>query len=312
MERMGNHRMKMVLNRIVVFVYLISHLMTYVVASPVRAAEQEPLCGMQEHVHQEECFATETIPGEYVLYCNEAAIGAHSHDSSCLDENGQLFCGKADYYVHEHTSVCFDGDVLVCPLKYLQAHTHDESCYQQTQFLNCEEAHDHADTCYVLINETVCGKDEVILHTHEAACYDENEKLICTVPEVISHTHTESCLHAKTEKTLVCQIQEHQHSQQCYQKTADETQPSVPETTAPSIPETTASAVQQTVPNETVAETLPVMNTEPIVDSFAFFGLGDDNIIESGEDNGVLWMITQEEDACVLTVSCEGRMMDYG
>lgn len=58
----------------------------------------EPLCGMEEHTHAEECWSSQEEETVYACGLDE-----HHHETSCYDEEGNLICE-------------------------LEEHTHDESC----------------------------------------------------------------------------------------------------------------------------------------------------------------------------------------
>ena len=58
----------------------------------------EPLCGIEEHTHTEECWSS---PEEETVYA--CGLDEHQHEASCYNEKGNLICG-------------------------LEEHSHDESC----------------------------------------------------------------------------------------------------------------------------------------------------------------------------------------
>lgn len=96
----------------------------------------EAFCGMQEHVHGEECSVT--------LVCTETEDRIHTHGEDCYEQ------------------------VLTCTLEETEEHTHGEDCYSQS--LVCELAefgpHTHSDDCY----ESSCG---LKAHTHGESCYSD-------------------------------------------------------------------------------------------------------------------------------------------
>ena len=151
---------------------------------PTEAVALEPICGIEEHVHDESCHA---VYGENVLKCR-AGEYLHKHTDVCYDSGGNLICHYADFYLHKHSAEqgCYDSDGnLVCNLpEYDESlhediyysggdvtcvyaprfgHVHDDSCYETRKTLTCgleqdENAHRHDDSCYDLV--LTCGFDE--------------------------------------------------------------------------------------------------------------------------------------------------------
>lgn len=78
--------------------------------------EKQPLCGLEEH----------------------------THDESCYDESGALTCTLSE---HTHTESCYEAAKQ--PLCGLEEHTHDENCYDESGALICTlSEHTHTDACY--------------------------------------------------------------------------------------------------------------------------------------------------------------------
>ena len=79
-------------------------------------AEKQPLCGLEEH----------------------------THDENCYDAEGNLTCTREE---HTHTDACYEEARK--PLCGLEEHTHDENCYDAEGNLTCtREEHTHTDACY--------------------------------------------------------------------------------------------------------------------------------------------------------------------
>lgn len=151
---------------------------------PTEAVALEPICGIEEHVHDESCHA---VYGENVLKCR-AGEYLHKHTDACYDSGGNLICHYADFYLHKHSAEqgCYDaGGNLICTLpEYDESlhediyysggdvtcvyaprfgHVHDDSCYETRKTLTCgleqdENAHRHDDSCYDSV--LTCGFDE--------------------------------------------------------------------------------------------------------------------------------------------------------
>ena len=116
----------------------------------------EAFCGMQEHVHGEDCRLT--------LVCTETEERIHTHEADCRKQ------------------------VLACTLQETEGHTHGDACYGRG--LVCKEEHTHDETaCYG--NVLQCGLAECAPHTHGADCY--REELVCQLPEFGPHTHGDAC-----------------------------------------------------------------------------------------------------------------------
>jgi len=212
---------------------------------PVSASE--PLCGHEEHIHSESCYATYS---DDVLRC-EIPSQVHQHSADCCDDQGQLVCQIADFVLHLHDEMCYDPDgVLVCPLPeydtsihevghedgdgaecvYLPrfGHTHTDNCYTTSQMLICDISsdHTHGPECYE--STLVCEADittsvEVPVDDSETAAAggqtDETESAASldtsadsettSAPE--EHVHGEGCY----ESRLICE--EHVHDDSCYE-----------------------------------------------------------------------------------------------
>ena len=92
---------------------------TYALILPAITMEKTPTCGLEEHVHTEECYQRE-------LNCE---LEVHEHTTACYDMEGNVICGYADYVAHSHNEFCYDDEgVLVCELPEIEAHEHNEDC----------------------------------------------------------------------------------------------------------------------------------------------------------------------------------------
>ena len=103
---------------------------TYALILPAITMNRETICGIEEHIHTEECYQEqETVP-QTVLVCSPEHVQLHTHTETCYDDSGRSICGYADFVLHTHDEGCYDNSgVLVCGLPEIEAHTHDESCY---------------------------------------------------------------------------------------------------------------------------------------------------------------------------------------
>lgn len=222
----------------------------YALILPAITLEKEPLCGLEEHTHTEDCYTTQTVWPSTAYLCDEESLLGHTHDETCYDEDDHLICGYADFVVHTHDDSCNDrnGD-LVCPLPEIKEHEHDRYCYRSTAVLTCEqeetghihdktcytsvrgelncgmeefEGHIHSADCYTTVTELICGEEEITLHTHDEGCFDEDENLICGKVQVLAHRHDETCVvemegEPEEVRVLICGKEEHTHTDLCYE-----------------------------------------------------------------------------------------------
>ena len=220
------------LSAVVVFVT------TYMLILPAITMENQALiCGMEEHVHTEDCYQSVLVCEEgqdgqetsgYI--CGQEEAEGHTHDDSCCG----LTCGLEETEGHVHDDSCYESEeVLTCDLEECDGHSHGDSCYNEEGELTCGEdesdGHTHDDSCYTQEEHLVCGQEECEGHTHDDSCYG----LICGKEETEGHTHDDSCLpeqpeeetepaeeHVHTEDcyqtVLVCGMEEHTHTEECY------------------------------------------------------------------------------------------------
>ncbi|MDD5907689.1 MAG: fibro-slime domain-containing protein [Clostridia bacterium] len=219
----------MVLSSVVVFCT------TYALILPAITMNRETICGIEEHIHTEECYQEqETVP-QTVLVCSPEHVRLHTHTETCYDDSGRSICGYADFVLHTHNEGCYDNSgVLVCGLPEIEAHTHDESCYApphshdascyspQKGALICTtpegETHAHTDACFASQQTLVCSLEEIPAHHHTADCYVETSVLACSLEGEPDHVHDEACYTVSRE--LSCGKEEtdgHTHSDACYQ-----------------------------------------------------------------------------------------------
>ncbi|MCI5625986.1 MAG: LPXTG cell wall anchor domain-containing protein [Clostridiales bacterium] len=220
------------LSAVVVFVT------TYMLILPAITMENQALiCGMEEHVHTEDCYQSVLVCEEgqdgqetsgYI--CGQEEAEGHTHDDSCCG----LTCGLEETEGHVHDDSCYESEeVLTCDLEECDGHSHGDSCYNEEGELTCGEdesdGHTHDESCYTQEEHLVCGQEECEGHTHDDSCYG----LICGKKETEGHTHDDSCLpeqpeeetepaeeHVHTEDcyqtVLVCGMEEHTHTEECY------------------------------------------------------------------------------------------------
>lgn len=200
--------------------------------------DNEYCCGMEEHVHTDDCYTEELVCG-YEEGEPEDPDTAFSVDSEPTTEEPEAEPEEpepeeTEPEVHHHTADCYETVLvehkeLTCGQ---EEHTHDETCPVDPDtgdFLCGFEEHTHTDDCYTTETETeeklVCGYEEGQVLSDGAAADDGIAALEDTntatsvaedssseaVSEPVLHHHTEACY----EKVLTCTIPEHTHTLAC-------------------------------------------------------------------------------------------------
>ena len=200
--------------------------------------DNEYSCGMEEHVHTDDCYTEELVCG-YEEGQPEDPDSAFSVDSEPTTEEPEAEPEEpepeeTEPEVHHHTADCYETVLvehkeLTCGQ---EEHTHDDTCPVDPDtgdFLCGYEEHTHTDDCYTTETETeeklVCGYEEGQVLSDGTAAEDGIAALEDTntatsvaedssseaVSEPVLHHHTEACY----EKVLTCTIPEHTHTLEC-------------------------------------------------------------------------------------------------
>ena len=199
--------------------------------------DNEYCCGMEEHVHTDDCYTEELVCG-YEEGEPEDPDSAFSVDSEPTTEEPEAEPEEPEPEeiepeVHHHTADCYETvlvehEELTCGQ---EEHVHDETCTidDDGNFTCGYEEHTHTDDCYTTETETeeklVCGYEEGQVLSDGAADEDGIAALEDTntatsvaddssseaVSEPVLHHHTEACY----EKVLTCTIPEHTHTLAC-------------------------------------------------------------------------------------------------
>lgn len=200
--------------------------------------DNEYSCGMEEHVHTDDCYTEELVCG-YEEGQPEDPDSAFSVDSEPTTEEPEAEPEETEPEetepeVHHHTADCYET-VLVEHKELTcgeEEHTHDENCTidDDGNFTCGYEEHTHTDDCYTTEAETeeklVCGYEEgevisdgttadddgiaALEDTNTATSVADNSSSEA-VSEPVLHHHTEACY----EKVLTCTIPEHTHTLEC-------------------------------------------------------------------------------------------------
>lgn len=200
--------------------------------------DNEYCCGMEEHVHTDDCYTEELVCG-YEEGEPEDPDSAFSVDSEPTTEEPEAEPEvpepeEAEPEVHHHTADCYETVLvehkeLTCGQ---EEHTHDETCPVDPDtgdFLCGYEEHTHTDDCFTTETETeeklICGYEEGQVLSDGTAAEDGIAALEDTntatsvaddssseaVSEPVLHHHTEACY----KKVLTCTIPEHTHTLEC-------------------------------------------------------------------------------------------------
>lgn len=200
--------------------------------------DNEYCCGMEEHVHTDDCYTEELVCG-YEEGEPEDPDSAFSVDSEPTIEEPEAEPEEPEPEeiepeVHHHTADCYETvlvehEELTCGQ---EEHTHDDTCPVDPDtgdFLCGFEEHTHTDDCFTTETETeeklVCGYEEGQVLSDGTAAEDGIAALEDTntatsvaddssseaVSEPVLHHHTEACY----KKVLTCTIPEHTHTLEC-------------------------------------------------------------------------------------------------
>lgn len=201
--------------------------------------DNEYSCGMEEHVHTDECYTEELVCG-YEEGQPEDPDSAFSVDSEPTTEEPEAEPEEPEPEeiepeVHHHTADCYET-VLVEHKELTcgeEEHTHNDTCPVDPDtgdFLCGFEEHTHTDDCFTTETETeeklICGYEEGQVISDGTAADDDgiaaledtntatsvaDDSSSEAVSEPVLHHHTEACY----EKVLTCTIPEHTHTLAC-------------------------------------------------------------------------------------------------
>ena len=202
--------------------------------------DNEYSCGMEEHVHTDDCYTEELVCG-YEEGEPEDPDSAFAVDSEPTTEEPEAEPEEpepeeTEPEVHHHTADCYETVLvehkeLTCGQ---EEHVHDETCPVDPDtgdFLCGYEEHTHTDDCYTTETETeeklICGYEEgqvlsdgtaadddgiaALEDTNTATSVAEDDSSSEAVSEPVLHHHTEACY----RKVLTCTIPEHTHTLAC-------------------------------------------------------------------------------------------------
>lgn len=200
--------------------------------------DNEYCCGMEEHVHTDDCYTEELVCG-YEEGEPEDPDSAFSVDSEPTIEEPEAEPEETEPEetepeVHHHTADCYETVLvehkeLTCGQ---EEHTHNDYCIDPDtgNYICGFEEHTHTDDCFTTETETeeklICGYEEgqvlsdgtaaedgiaALEDTNTATSVAEDDSSSEAVSEPVLHHHTEACY----KKVLTCTIPEHTHTLAC-------------------------------------------------------------------------------------------------
>ena len=205
-----------------------------------------PLPEIKAHQHTADCYVLPEghthAEGCYTLVQGNLVCGEHVHTDACYTETPVITCGQEESEGHQHNESCQnENGEIGCGIEASEGHHHSDSCYGTSWVLSCEidSDHSHTDDCYaweqVLICDLptdaqpvlVCTKPEIVLHRHTPDCFDAGGNLTCGQTQILEHQHSDACFEAVAEPVdtgeLICEQEEHTHSEACTQNEQEET-----------------------------------------------------------------------------------------
>ena len=106
---------------------------TYALILPAITMEQDAICGLEAHVHEESCYSTQQT-ATFLCGLDDQVAVVHSHDALCFDGQNQLICPLTELTEHIHEDSCRKL-VAVC----VPDHVCSEDCVTTNQVLICDE-----------------------------------------------------------------------------------------------------------------------------------------------------------------------------
>ncbi len=154
---------------------------------------------------------------------NDIFDGSIIDNTAETDDRGEPVCGMTEIILHCHGDSCFDENgTIICGMTEVLEHIHTQDCMGESDNpdnltnLSNSDNPDNPDelTC------TIAEGEGAHIHTAEGGCFDADGNLICEMTESEGHVHSAICY---GNWILVCGIEEHTHTEECYP--SDEPEP---------------------------------------------------------------------------------------
>ncbi len=212
---------------------------TYMLILPAVTMERKTICGMEEHVHTEECYTYNTA-----LICELDENDEHTHSEECYETSEELICGLEE---HTHTEDCYEKDIETETEEETEAETETEAVTEEEKQTDSEEETEEETLpesgFFYYHEEKITPKDDTV--SGSAADNDEKHEANAVPDDVVSgggigadttvETHSEDYVENYTETTTeavdsldeqiemlkiqdipLCGLPEHKHSDLCY------------------------------------------------------------------------------------------------
>lgn len=105
----------------------------YALMMPAVTMSNQVICGMEAHVHSEDCWTVELSGPRPELVCDAmdySGVVIHQHNSFCYDEYGELICKLPEVELHVHDENCYqEHRELICQDRQEAGHVHGPSCW---------------------------------------------------------------------------------------------------------------------------------------------------------------------------------------
>ena len=193
---------------------------TYALILPAITMTEPTYCGIEEHIHDESCYAAELI-----CESSQSEVEQHVHSDECYQVDHKLMCELEEIEGHIHSELCLGMEqVLICTQEETEATSYIEESYVEQEVYICgeeETEHVHSETCLGVEQVLVETLVETEGHSHTEECYAEQETYICGEEET-GHIHGVDCW--IEESTLICGViveeeeEIHEHNDTCYEK----------------------------------------------------------------------------------------------
>ena len=219
----------------------------YVLSKPAQTLVKDTYCGMEEHVHLEDCYGQGLICGYEDAEEAPGGLGQSDSQESVSAEGGSQEGASPEIGSEEggsQGSASGEGDPAgVLPegdnsqegssgAGDLSGNASegigsagDDSQKQDSAGDSAQEVsgpimHQHSDSCYIEEKTLICGQEEDPGHVHTQDCetVSETRELTCGQEEREGHVHSDACMTVTETVELTCgqeEGEEHTHTEAC-------------------------------------------------------------------------------------------------
>ena len=164
------------------------------------------VCVLEEHEHNDDCYAWEDV-----LTCGlEENAGSHVHGEECYEMQKVPSCGMLE--LHTHDSSCLDENgALACGLLQLEEHVHGEDCFETVELTEAEVAALNGDG-----EETVSGDEAAEEETVSEDAAEEEETVSGDEAVDKDSVSGDKAEDEKTVSSDEAEKESHEHTDECY------------------------------------------------------------------------------------------------